>query len=306
MLSSEMELGLGEGRTGVLVLDDGTTPGVNLTQALKLRDYILEVSVTPNRGDCLSHWGIAREVAAVTGATLRLKAARPREGGAPIRELTSVAVDDSDLCPRYAARVIQGVTIGPSPFWIRRRIALSGLRPINNVVDATNYVLLEMGQPLHAFDHAKLEEGRIVVRKAKAGERIVTLDGVERRLDTEMLVIADAVRPVAIAGVMGGAATEVTENTQDLLLESALFQPLSVRRTAKTLGLATDSSYRFERGGSLRRSLEAAWPGVVSTCDSSGRDLHLSCSEPSECVRFWVSPSLRRRSRRYFGKFNVG
>jgi phenylalanyl-tRNA synthetase beta chain len=248
MLSSEMELGLGEDRTGVLILDDGTTPGVNLTQALKLRDHILEVGVTPNRGDCLSHWGIAREVAAVTGATLRLKAARPREGGAPIRELTSVAVDESDLCPRYAARVIQGVTIGPSPFWIRRRIALSGLRPINNVVDATNYVLLEMGQPLHVFDYARLEEGRIVVRKAKAGERIVTLDGVERRLDTEMLVIADAVNPVAIAGVMGGTATEVTENTRDLLLESALFQPLNVRRTAKTLGLATDSSYRFERG----------------------------------------------------------
>lgn len=248
MLSSEMELGLGEDSSGVLILNGGITPGGNLVQALKLQDHIFEVAITPNRGDCLSHWGIAREVAAVTGATLRLKAARPREGGAPIQELASVAVDDSDLCPRYAARVIQGVTIGPSPFWIRRRIVLSGVRPINNVVDATNYVLLEMGQPLHAFDYARLGKGRIVVRKAKRGEQIVTLDGVERRLDKGMLVIADAVRPVAIAGVMGGAATEVTGTTRDLLLESALFQPLSVRRTAKTLGLATESSYRFERG----------------------------------------------------------
>ncbi len=248
MLCSEKELGLGEDGAGLLILDERATPGVDLTQALQLHDLILEVAVTANRGDCLSHWGMAREVAAVTGAALRLKAVRPREGTTSIQDLTAVTVKAADLCPRYAARVIQGVSIGSSPFWLRRRLVLSGLRPINNVVDATNYVLLEMGQPLHAFDHARLEGGRIVVRRAVKGERIVTLDGVERPLEPGMLVIADAVRPVAIAGVMGGLATEVTGTTKNLLLESALFQPVSVRRTAKALTLSSESSYRFERG----------------------------------------------------------
>ncbi len=248
MLCSEKELGLGEDGAGLLILDERATPGVDLAQALQLHDHILEVAVTANRGDCLSHWGMAREVAALTGAALRLKAVRPREGTTSIQDLTAVTVKAADLCPRYAARVIQGVSIGSSPFWLRRRLVLSGLRPINNVVDATNYVLLEMGQPLHAFDHARLEGGRIVVRRAVKGERIVTLDGVERLLEPGMLVIADAVRPVAMAGVMGGLATEVTGTTKNLLLESALFQPVSVRRTAKALTLSSESSYRFERG----------------------------------------------------------
>jgi len=248
MLCSEKELGLGEDGAGLLILDERATPGVDLAQALQLHDHILEVAVTANRGDCLSHWGMAREVAALTGAALRLKAVRPREGTTSIQDLTAVTVKAADLCPRYAARVIQGVSIGSSPFWLRRRLVLSGLRPINNVVDATNYVLLEMGQPLHAFDHARLEGGRIVVRRAVKGERIVTLDGVERPLEPGMLVIADAVRPVAIAGVMGGLATEVTGTTKNLLLESALFQPVSIRRTAKALTLSSESSYRFERG----------------------------------------------------------
>lgn len=248
MLCSEKELGLGEDSTGILMLDEEATPGVDLSQALNLNDHLFQVAVTPNRGDCLSHWGIAREIAAVMGGSLHLRAAKPREGGPPIRGLTSVTVDARDLCPRYAARVIQGVTIGLSPFWLRRRLTLSGFRPINNVVDATNYVLLEMGQPLHAFDHHKLAEGRIVVRRAAGGERIVTLDGLDRSLDPGMLVIADALRPVAIAGVMGGAATEVSVETRNLLLESALFQPVSIRRTARALGINTESSYRFERG----------------------------------------------------------
>jgi phenylalanyl-tRNA synthetase beta chain len=184
----------------------------------------------------------------LTGAPLRLKAARPREAGKAIRAITSVTVEAPDLCPRYAARVIHGVKISPSPFWLRRRLELCGLRAVSNVVDATNYVLLEMGQPLHAFDHARLKEGRIVARRARARERIVTLDGVERTLHPEMLVIADASDPVAIAGVMGDSATEVGSTTSDLLLESALFQSVGIRRTAKTLGLSTESSYRFERG----------------------------------------------------------
>ncbi|MFQ5847536.1 MAG: phenylalanine--tRNA ligase subunit beta [Candidatus Methylomirabilales bacterium] len=259
MLCSEAELGLGEDSTGILILDEDATPGVDLAQALRLHDHLFEVAITPNRGDCLSHWGIAREVAALTGGTLRLKSTRPREAATPIQRLTSVAVQARDLCPRYAARVIQGVRIGPSPYGLRRRLELLGLRSINNVVDATNYVLLEMGQPLHAFDHGRLEEGRIVVRRAGTGERIVTLDGLERTLQPGMLVIADAVRPVAVAGVMGGAATEVTGETQGLLLESALFEPVSVRRTAKALGLNTEAAYRFERGvdpGGVVRALD--------------------------------------------------
>jgi len=248
IICSEKELGLGEESAGVLRLDDGIQVGHDLAEALSIHDHLLEVAITPNRGDCLSHWGMAREVAALTGAPLRLKPAKPREGTAPTRTLASVTVKAADLCPRYAARVIQGVRIGPSPYRVRRRLTLLGLRPINSVVDATNYVLLEMGQPLHAFDHARLQGRRIVVRRAVDGERIVTLDGQERTLTPAMLVIADAQHPVAIAGVMGGAATEVTAETRDLLLESALFQPVSVRRTAKALGLSTESSYRFERG----------------------------------------------------------
>ncbi|MFQ5961460.1 MAG: phenylalanine--tRNA ligase subunit beta, partial [Candidatus Methylomirabilales bacterium] len=248
MICSEKDLGLGEDSAGTLILDEDAIPGVDLTDVLRLHDHVLEVAVTPNRGDCLSHFGIAREVGALTGATVHLKPGKPGEGKTPIRKLTSVSVEANDLCPQYSARVIRGVTVGPSPFWLRRRLSLCGLRPINNVVDATNYVLLEMGQPLHAFDHAGLEGGRIVVRRAKDGERMVTLDGVERTLQPGMLAIADAVRPVAIAGVMGGGATEVTGATRDILLESARFQPASVRRTAKALGLNTESSYRFERG----------------------------------------------------------
>jgi phenylalanyl-tRNA synthetase beta chain len=259
MICSEKELGLGEDSGGALILDDQAIPGVDINDALKLQDHVLEIAITPNRGDCLSHFGIAREVGALTGATVRLQASRPREGKTPIRNLTSVTVEATDLCPQYCARVIQGVTVGPSPFWLRRRLSLAGLRPINNVVDATNYVLLEMGQPLHAFDHARLEGGQIVVRRARKGERIATLDGVERTLQPGTLVIADRVRPVAIAGVMGGAATEVTGETRDILLESARFQPGSVRRTAKALGFNTESSYRFERGvdpGGVDRALD--------------------------------------------------
>lgn len=263
MICSEKELDLGEESAAALILDEESIPGVDLTDALKLRDHVLEVAVTPNRGDCLSHFGIAREIGALTGTAARLKAARPREGKPPIRTVTSVSVEAPDLCPQYSARVIQGVTVRPSPFWLRRRLLLSGLRPINSVVDATNYVLLEVGQPLHAFDLARLEGKKIVVRRARAAERMVTLDGVERTLDPGMLVIADAVRPVAIAGVMGGAATEVTGETREILLESALFQPEGVRRTARVLGLKTESSYRFERGvdpvGVVRALDRVAW-----------------------------------------------
>jgi phenylalanyl-tRNA synthetase beta chain len=207
---------------------------------------VLDLYVTPNRGDCLSLVGVAREIAAITGGTWRGPDINLRAYGPPEPGL-SVTIEAPELCPRYVARVIRGVQVGQSPEWIQARLRAAGLRPISNVVDATNYVMLELGQPLHAFDLATLNEGRIVVRRARPGETITSIDGTEVRLEPEMLVIADASRPVAIAGVMGGLETEVTEGTWDVLLESAHFSPASVRRTSKRIPLSTASSYRFER-----------------------------------------------------------
>lgn len=248
MLCSEQELGLGPDGDGILILPGPLPLGRPLEEALALADHVLEIAVTPNRGDCLSHLGVAREVAALTGSRLAVPRRVPREAGERASRLAAVQIADPDLCPRYVARVIRGVRVGPSPFWLRRRLEVCGIRPINNVVDATNYVMLEVGQPLHAFDLTLLTERRIVVRRARSGERLTTLDGVTRALTPGMLVIADAALPVAVAGVMGGAGTEVRPDSTDLLLESAIFDPLSVRRTAKALGLSTEASYRFERG----------------------------------------------------------
>ncbi|MGH7395160.1 MAG: phenylalanine--tRNA ligase subunit beta, partial [Candidatus Methylomirabilales bacterium] len=248
MLCSERELGLGEDGDGILILPGPLPLGRPLQEAIPLADHLLEIAITPNRGDCLSHLGVAREVAALTGGRPKMLRRVPREAGEAVSRLAGVEIADPDLCPRYVARVIRGVRIGPSPLRIRRRLETCGIRPINNVVDATNYVMLEVGQPLHAFDLTLLKERRIVVRRARSGEQLTTLDGVTRALTPGMLVIADAALPVAVAGVMGGAATEVRPDSTELLLESAVFDPLSVRRTAKALGLSTEASYRFERG----------------------------------------------------------
>ena len=248
MLCSERELQLGEDQSGILILPEDLSVGRPLASALELQDTVLEVAVTPNRGDCLSHLGVAREIAALFGGKPRPPRIKVKEEGPPIETLASVEVLDPDLCPRYAARVVLDTSIEPSPFWLRRRLSFLGIRPINNVVDATNSVMLELGQPLHAFDYERLRGRRIVVRRAKAGERIVTLDGLTRALSEQMLVIADAQVPVAIAGVMGGGESEVRGETRAVLLESACFDPLSVRRTAKALGLSTEASFRFERG----------------------------------------------------------
>jgi phenylalanyl-tRNA synthetase beta chain len=210
---------------------------------------VLDVYVTPNRGDCLSMIGVAREVAALYSLPLLLPTSPPgvQRPASSAMEQTSVTIEEAALCPRYAARLVRGIQVGPSPAWMQARLEAAGQRPINNIVDVTNYVMLELGQPLHAFDLDKLTEGRIVVRLAREGETLRTLDGVERALTPSMLIIADAVRPVAVAGVMGGAETEVTETTTNLLLESAHFHMLSVRRTSRILGLRTEASYRFER-----------------------------------------------------------
>ncbi|HEX8634614.1 MAG TPA: phenylalanine--tRNA ligase subunit beta [Pyrinomonadaceae bacterium] len=225
-------------------------------------DFVLEIAVLSNRPDLLSHLGVAREVCTLARGAVRwpeMRAAR-EEGSAA--SYTSVEVQAADLCPRFTARVVRGVRIAPSPAWLVARLQAVGQRSINNVADITNYVMLELGQPLHAFDLEKLNERRLVVRRARAGERLTTLDAVERELDAEMLVIADAARPVAVAGVMGGAETEISDTTVDVLIEAAHFAPASVRRTSRALGLQTEASDRFERGvdyeGQLRAQARAA------------------------------------------------
>ncbi len=233
-------------------------------------DFVLEMAVLSNRPDLLSHLGVAREVGVSTGVSVRLAQAEPASLSGRAGELTAVEVRDSQLCPRYAARVVRGVRVAPSPEWLIKRLQAIGQRPINNIADITNYVMHELGQPLHAFDLDKLTERRIVVRRAQAGEKITTLDGTARELDAEMLVIADAVRPVAVAGVMGGADSEISDATRDVLIESAYFDPASVRRTARTLGLQTDASDRFERGVDYAGVLRAQQRAVALICELAG------------------------------------
>jgi phenylalanyl-tRNA synthetase beta chain len=259
MLCSAAELGFTDTSAGILILPATSTPGVSLASQLGLRDVVLEVNVTPNRPDCLSIFGISREVSALTGVPLNPPDTRVPETGAAIEAMTSVTVEAPELCPRYAARLIADVHVGPSPLWVQRRLLVCGSRPRNNVVDTTNYLLLELGHPLHAFDYETLHERRIVVRVAHPAEVCVTLDGIARSLDPSVLVIADAARPVGIGGVMGGQNSEIREASTRVLLESAYFQPQNIRRTAKTLALRTEASYRFERG--------ADFEGLIGSLD---------------------------------------
>ena len=210
-------------------------------------DAVIDVEVTSNRGDCLSHIGIARELAAATGKELKLPAVKLNESDKDVTEFAGVEIVEPDLCGRYTARIIEGIKVGPSPDWLKKRIEAVGMRSVNNVVDATNYAMMETGQPPHAFDYARIAEGKIIVRKAVAGERIVSIDGTTCELNTNMLVIADARGAVAIAGVMGGLHTEVSETTATVLLEDAYFDPASVRTTSRRLGLPSEAAFRFER-----------------------------------------------------------
>ena len=251
MLCSARELGLSEDASGLLILPAGLAPGTPIAEALRLEDVLFEVNVTPNRPDALSHLGIAREVAAALGTPLKHPASAPREGGPPAAEAVSVRIEAPEKCARYAARVVEGVTIGPSPLWLQRRLERCGIRAISNVVDVTNLVLLELGHPLHAFDLDKVAGAEIVVRTARPGERLTTLDGKERLLDPDDLLIADRDRGSALAGVMGGGDSEISAGTRRVLVESAWFQPATVRRTAKRHGLHTEASHRFERGADL-------------------------------------------------------
>jgi phenylalanyl-tRNA synthetase beta chain len=248
MLCSEMELRLSEEAAGILILPSDTPLGRPLAEVLGLADWMLEVEITPNRGDCLSVLGVAREVAAITGEKVRLPGASVREDGPDISALASVSVTDADLCPRYSARAIADVTIAPSPMWMQRRLSLCGIRPISNIVDITNYLLLELGQPMHAFDLDRLSKGTIDVRRSGVPRRFFTLDGVERDVPPETLLIWDGEGPVAVAGIMGGRNTEVLPTTRRVLFESAHFDPASIRWSSRRLGLSSESSYRFERG----------------------------------------------------------
>jgi phenylalanyl-tRNA synthetase beta chain len=296
MLCSARELGIGHDQSGLLELPEGLAVGARLVDALELDDARLDVEVTANRGDLLSHVGVARELAPRGDASLRL----PKiSGGRKLRleyvsdprEATAsgatVRIEAPDLCFRYLGAVVRGVRVGPSPAWLQARLRAVGSRPINNVVDATNYVLLEQGQPLHAFDLAKLADRTIVVRRPRPGERgFRTLDGADRRLGPDMLMICDAARPVAVAGVMGGLDSEVTAGTTDILLECALFEPKSIRATRRALGMSTDASYRFERGvdpEAMERALARALEIIVATAggslESAVADVHARPAE---------------------------
>lgn len=272
MLCSARELGLPGGHEGLLELPVDTPLGKPLADLYEA-DAVIDWEITPNRPDWASHFGIAREIAAVADRcdSLRLPAVRLDEpGGMDVSELAAVDVMDTDLCPRYTARVIRNVTIGPSPEWMQQALMTVGLRPINNVVDITNYVMLEIGQPLHAFDYDKLAGQRIVVRRATDGETLITLDGTECKLSTDNLLIADGDRGVALAGVMGGSNSEISETTTTVLLESAAFDPSNIRRTARTHGFHTDSSYRFERGIDIERVDWASRRACALICEYAG------------------------------------
>ncbi|MGD9365426.1 MAG: phenylalanine--tRNA ligase subunit beta [Desulfobacteraceae bacterium] len=248
MLCSEKELGLGADQSGLMVLDSALVPGTALNQALALSDMVFDIDLTPNRPDCLSLLGVAREIAGIQGNTIQRPAIELPQGEGDINDHTSVVIEAPDHCPRYAARLIIDIEVGPSPFWLQDRLLSVGLRPINNLVDITNFVMMETGQPLHAFDFDQLEEHRIVVRTAIEGEKFATLDEKERVLSAETLMICDGKKPVAIGGVMGGLNSEISSDTTRVLIEGAYFNPVSVRKTAKRLGLNTDAAHRFERG----------------------------------------------------------
>lgn len=248
MICSEYELGIGDDKDGIMVLNDDAIIGLPFAQFLGLNDVVFEISITPNRPDCLSHIGIAREVAATLKTNYKLPELSIKESGQPIENSAKVIVEDSDKCPRYSARVIKNIKVQPSPKWLQDYLSAVGLRPINNIVDITNYVLMESGHPLHAFDYDKLDGKTIIVRTANDGEHFVTLDGKGRTLTSGMLLICDVNKPIAIAGVMGGVNSEILDTTKNILLESAYFDPRSIRKTSKQISLISDASQRFERG----------------------------------------------------------
>ena len=265
MILSEQELELGDDHTGIIVLPDEWEPGTPLSDALPLSDVVLELETTHNRPDLLGVYGIAREVAAIFDTELAPPpGADPEPAG---DEPVTIEIDDLDGCPRYIGRLFRDVTVAPSPHWLKARLVAAGMRPISNVVDVTNYVMHALGSPLHAFDFDTLAGGRIGVRRAKKGERMRTLDGQERALEPEDLLITDGERPIAIAGIMGGEETEVSESTTSVLLEAANFEPVGIMRSSERLRLRSEASNRWEKAMTLRRPCRQ-------------RALRPSCSSP--------------------------
>jgi phenylalanyl-tRNA synthetase beta chain len=296
MLCSAEELLLSDDHSGILILDSGK-PGDPLTTVIPSA-AIMDAEVTSNRPDCMGHLGVGRELAAGLDRAIKSDFMPAFTGKAEPagRDLIQVSIDDTDLCSRYIGGVITGVKVGPSPQWIQRRLRACGVRPINNIVDITNYVLLEYAQPLHAFDLAKLAGGHVHVRRARAGEKLLCLDGVERELTADMLVIADAEKPVAIAGVIGGEETAVTDATTDVLLEAATFNGPSVRQTARAFGLRTEASARFEKGLPAELALAGARRAAALIAELAGGAVHREWSDvyphPQEPVRIRLKPWL--------------
>ncbi len=300
MLCSEAELGLTEESGGILVLPPAfAEPGARFVDAVPAaQDTVFDIGLTPNRPDGLGHLGLAREAAALLEIPWKTPApeSSAREGGAPVGQRVKVRIDTPDRCPHYAAGIVEGATIAPSPLEVRYRLAALGVRPISNVVDVTNMVMLEYGHPMHAFDADKIAGGTIIVRLATEGEKLVTLDGETRTLTADDLVIADASGPVALAGVMGGASTEIGPSTKHILLECAYFDPRTVRRTARRHGLHSESSHRFERGVDHGDTRDALRQATAMTCRLGGG---AAAPEPllAEARRL-PQPSVTLRARR--------
>ncbi|HEY7479764.1 MAG TPA: phenylalanine--tRNA ligase subunit beta, partial [Gemmatimonadales bacterium] len=305
MLCSARELGLGQEHEGILELETDALPGTPLLAAVPLSDHRIVVDVTPNRPDLLCHRGVARELAASYHTPIRLPAIPGSESldvPPPRRAASSgqtgpitIAIEDVKACPRFHAALIRATRVGASPSWLRQRLEAVGVRSINNVVDATNYVMLELNQPMHAYDAATLRGSALIVRRARAGERLVTLDDEERKLDSEMVAIADAEGVIGLAGIMGGASTEVSPKTRDVLLEAAYWDPPRIRRTRRTLGMSTEASYRFERtidrwagGDAMRRCIEI----ILATGGGELADPPLDLwPEPSHPPRIFLRPA---------------
>lgn len=281
-------------REGIMILGDDAEPGMPVTEYLGLEDYVLEIELTPNRADCLSMMNVAREVAAISGSALHLPSMdlNQLEGSLPC----SVHIEAEDLCSRYVALMVENVKLGPSPRWMQQRLMASGMRPINNVVDVTNYVMLETGQPLHAFDYDTIQGRKIIVRRAYPDERMLTLDGVERRLDPDMLLIADENRAIGVAGVMGGLETEITDATKTVLLESAHFDNVSIRNTSRKLGLRSEASSRFEKGVNRDGCLFAAIR-AVRLMEEIGAGT-VTMGKIDVYPRPWVAPKITLRTKR--------
>ncbi len=248
MICSAKELNLGDDHSGIMVLDTDLPLGTPFAEYLKANDVILEIGITPNRGDLLSHIGVARELGALTGSELKIPAADVNESGSVLSESISVDIDDPSGCVRYCGAMVKNVKVKPSPEWLQQRLIAVGLRPINNIVDITNYVMMECGQPLHAFDYDKISGKKIIVKRAGSTDKFTTLDDKERKLRDDILMIFDAEKPVALAGIMGGQNSEISDDTTNIFIESAYFDPVLTRLSSKFLGLQSDSSYRFERG----------------------------------------------------------